>query len=577
MSSDEWHIVERLSSAQQRPISEPHRFTVLVLAALCCICVSFLYTFNLVSGAIQSRYNLTQGDMSTITTVGIVVGYFGLPYSFVYDHFGPRPIFVLGFTVFTIGALLLALTFQGIVEGSVVRLSVLNAFMTLGTTLFDMAVMVTLLSHFPSNRGAVIAILKTLVGLGSAIVGSIRLAFFSKNTSAYFYFMMTSFIAAGVLGAIYVRLPAYHLTGYEENHLTEEVKSLRLMRKAVYLRQKAPVWRFAIALAVLITLIVLLPVQGALVAYLKLGDNYRLGFSIVVIVLTLLLPLAALPTTKFDGPREINAPETKSPTDTSGPAGCVVDTDVDYIAPQFQEPFCLGLRTARLWCLLLTIFCCAGSLFVVMFNARFIYTALASEVPDEALNTLLTILNGTGSASGRLLMSYFEVWSQKRRAEDRIPITVALFAPAACIVTMLTLFLAVPKVALPLPFFIGAIANGFMGATIVLVSRTLFARDPAKHYYFCYVGSLLSAIFLNRLLYGEWYTREATKREETVCMDRVCVVMPLAFLLGMALLSLTSSTYVHQQYRALCRKALEERQRIRCEGGETSPPSPKLE
>ncbi|RNC38188.1 hypothetical protein TcCL_NonESM12592, partial [Trypanosoma cruzi] len=74
-----------------------------------------------------------------------------------------------------------------------------------------------------------------------------------------------------------------------------------------------------------------------------------------------------------------------------------------------------------------SFFCIAGSGFVIIYNASFLYAALADEEVDNAIKTLLTVLNGVGSAAGRLLMSYFEVWSQKRKAEDRVSIVVSVY------------------------------------------------------------------------------------------------------------------------------------------------------
>ncbi|AAZ12664.1 hypothetical protein, conserved [Trypanosoma brucei brucei TREU927] len=562
-------VVERLSTANQKPVSEPRRFATLVLGVFCCMCTSFMYAFNLISGAMQERYDLTQRDLSTITTVGIVVGYFLLPYGFIYDYLGPRPVFVISMTVFCLGTLLLALTFQEVIEGSVVRLSVYNGLMVLGCMLFDLGAVVTVLSVFPSNRGAVMAIMKTFTGLGSAIVGCIRLGFLSQSTSAYFYFLMSFALAAGILAIAFLRLPPFHLTGYQEKHLDEEEKAQLRVTKGVYLKQKAPMWRFVYGFAILLILIVFLPLQGSLSAYLKLGSNFRVGFALVVIALIVIFPFMAFPLTTFDGKRPHDDSDSKAKEhvgagdEVSAAEDKVVETDVDYIAPQFQETFIAGLKTARLWCLLWSVFCCVGVHYVVIYNARFIYTALTGEAPEDALNTLLTVLNGVGSAVGRLCMSYFEIWSQKRRAEDRVPITIALFIPSVCIITMLTLFLTLPKAALPLPYFIAAFSNGFTAAIIALVTRTIFAKDPAKHYNFCYLASVLSAIFLNRLLYGEWYTQQADKLGQDVCKKRVCVVMPLAFMLGLAFPAFATSTYLHLQYRRLCTLALEERQRIR--------------
>ncbi|KAF8292314.1 hypothetical protein TcBrA4_0075940 [Trypanosoma cruzi] len=67
--------------------------------------------------------------------------------------FGPKPIFILSMVLFPLGALLFALSFRGTIEGSVVRLSVFNAILTLGCTLYDVVYMMTIMSHFPNSKG----------------------------------------------------------------------------------------------------------------------------------------------------------------------------------------------------------------------------------------------------------------------------------------------------------------------------------------------------------------------------------------------------------------------------------------
>lgn len=99
-------------------------------------------------------------------------------------------------------------------------------------------------------------------------------------------------------------------------------------------------------------------------------------------------------------------------------------------------------------------------------------------------------------------MSYFEYWSSSRPPEKRIPITVALFIPACTVTITIILFLAVPPSVLPLPFVLGALGNGFLAATTVLTMRTIYAKDPAKHYNFLFIASTISLIAFNRFLYG---------------------------------------------------------------------------
>ncbi|RNE96120.1 hypothetical protein TraAM80_09962 [Trypanosoma rangeli] len=173
------------------------------------------------------------------------------------------------------------------------------------------------------------------------------------------------------------------------------------------------------------------------------------------------------------------------------------------------------------------------------------------------------VLTGVGSAVGRLAMSYFEVWSQSRKAEDRVPITVAPFGSIICALLSTVLFLVLPKAALLLPYFIASLGNGFSAATVVLVARTLFAKDHGKHYNFFSIAPMGSTLLLNRFMYGEWYTREAEKQGRKVCFGRECVMMPFLLLIGIGCTAFLSCVYVHLEYSRFSRAVLEERRRLR--------------
>ncbi|KEG06185.1 hypothetical protein DQ04_15411000 [Trypanosoma grayi] len=216
-----------------------------------------------------------------------------------------------------------------------------------------------------------------------------------------------------------------------------------------------------------------------------------------------------------------------------------------------------------MWALLWLFFCIVGAEFVIIFNARFIYAAIAGEPVSNALGTLLTVINGVGSAVGRLLMSYFEVWSQKRKAEDRIPITISLLFPVVCVILSLVLFLVLPKSALVVPYVTAALGNGFCAAAVVLVTRTIFAKDPAKHYNFCFVATVVSTVLLNRLTYGEWYTRVADEQGQTLCLGQKCVMMPLLLFLGLNCSAFIAIIYVNWEYRRFSCTVLEERRRMK--------------
>ncbi|KAH9599704.1 Major facilitator superfamily [Trypanosoma melophagium] len=527
----------------------------------------------------------------------MVFCYFLLPYGAIYDYFGPLPVYVLACLFFFIGALLMALSFDDRIQGTTVRFCVYNAFLSLGSQLFDLATVVTLLSIFPSNRGAVVAILKTLFGLGSAIIGAFYLGFFRGNPSNFFYFLIALVFCVGFLVLAIVRLPLYHLTGYEQKHLSDEEKERRLVKRAVYLRQKAPLWRFFFGLIIIIVLIVFLPLQSLLLYFLKLGRPYYIAFAISTAVITLLLPLMAIPCHFLDrryGDDETEQQEeqhngdknkveeeidqdkyteveanrlecgltTEMENDSSNQLSktvTVVETDVDYIAPQYQTTFMQSVCTLKLWAIFWTFFCGVGSEFVIIFNARFILAALSGEFVEDSMGTLLTVINGVGSAVGRLLMSYFEIWTQKRKAEDRIPITISLFIPTVMVIVAMVLFLVLPSKVALLPFAIAAVGNGFCAAVSILVVRTIYAKDPAKHYNFAFNALWTSAVLLNRLLYGEWFAHEAEKQGSQLCYGRRCVLMPLLVMIALNVTGLGTAAYVHICYYRFSRKVLAER------------------
>ncbi|KAF5224022.1 hypothetical protein ECC02_002917 [Trypanosoma cruzi] len=559
----------------RRRIIQPRRLFVLGWACLPApVQLSSLAFISLLDrrGAVNE---LDQGGASATCMAGPACGYLVMPYGFIFDHFGPKPIFILSMVLFPLGALLFALSFRGTIEGSVVRLSVFNAILTLGCTLYDVVYMMTIMSHFPISRGPVVAILKSYIGLGSAIVGSIQLAFFDGRPDHYFYFLMVLFFVTGAAGFFLVPLPSYHLTGYEEKHLGIEEKERRLARKSVYLRQQPPTIRFAIGIAFVVLLVIYLPLQSALVAYLGWGRTQRIIFASILIAVLVSFPLMALPVSCLER-RETQREEddcggterpsagdevANEPAAAGGPPK-KVETDVDYIAPQYQTTFLQNLKTLKLWAFLWSVFSMGGTMFVIIYNASFVYAALADEEVDNAIKTLLTVLNGVGSAAGRLLMSYFEVWSQKRKAEDRVSIIVSVYLADVFVILSLVLFLVVPRAALPLPYVLAALGNGFGAASLVLVSRTVFAKDPAKHYNFIFLASVCSTVFLNRLLYGEWYTHEARRRGVDVCLDCACVQLPLLVMLGFNVTAFISNAYVHWERVEFNRQVLDERRRL---------------
>ncbi|CBZ24523.1 hypothetical protein, conserved in leishmania [Leishmania mexicana MHOM/GT/2001/U1103] len=524
------------------------------------ICASTSYAFNLFSGSLRDKYNFDSRQMSTINTVGMVFAYFLLPYGTIYDYLGPLPVYILACVLASLGLLLMGLTFHDVIGGSVVRFCVFNALLSLGSQLFDLATVVTMLSIFPTRRGWVVALLKTLMGLGTAIIGSMRTGFFLNTPANYFYFLVGMVLVTGLCCIAVMRLPSYHLTGYQESRLSDEQKIARGARVAAYLTQEPPMWRFYLSIAVVLVLVVYLPMTSALAAFTKVAKTQHglLAFAIVAVIITSCFLLMLVPCPWLD-----RLTTKGSKTDELAESGEVL-TDIDYIAPQYQTTFLQSCCTASLWCILWTMFCGVGAEFVIIFNASPIFSAL-TETPklDTTVAALLTVLNGAGSALGRLAMSVFEHYTQKRKAEERMPITVAFFVPTTLIIVSMALFLVLPGRSLLIAFALASLGNGFCASVTILVLRTMYAKDPAKHYNFGFNALWIAAVLLNRLLYGEWIASRADRQGQKVCVGRECVMMPLLVMIGMNLTALLSDVYLHISYSRFSRKVLAERRRLR--------------
>ncbi|CAM42782.1 hypothetical protein, unknown function [Leishmania braziliensis MHOM/BR/75/M2904] len=576
-------------------IHEPKRFFMLLIGVYACICTSTSYVYNLFSGKLQEKYNFTQEQMSVITTMSSILGIVVFPLAVLYDYYGPRSLFLIGMLSLPVGGVLFGLAFADVVEGSVARFTIFSTLLSVGTSMFDIAGLMTILSVFPSSRGAVIAVMKTFIGLGSAIFGCIQLGFFESDISGFFYFLSAFTAIVGLLCVLFVKLPPYQLTGYEEKYLSEADKANKLATKRAYLEKVPSPRRFVFGFVLVAFLIIFLPVESTVVAYKQLGHSYKVAFALVTISVMVLYSVIAIPLRWLDvgsaniaeqlpeenetqaaaaaaalGPRMSAAQRLSMRINTTRTSiaeqaifsAASIDESV-HIAPQYQTSFIESLCTLKLWALAYSLFSIFGTQIVIIVNARFVYAA-ASETPvTQEIASLLTIFNGAGSAVGRIIMSIFEVWTQKRMPEERIPLTIAVFIPSLIVLAASLMLLFVRKELLLIPFGLTALGNGFSAASVVLVMRTLYAKDVANHYNFMSLPSLAASVLLNQMLYGAWYTKEATKQGSNICYGRQCIFVPFAIMSGLLFTSLFSTLYVHLQYKAFCDEALAERSQLR--------------
>lgn len=569
-------------------ISEPYRYFLLVVGSVGCLLASLSYTFGLFSMTMMRMGGLNMTQVTTVGTVMLVFSYFTLPYAFVMDYFGPKPVLVIGTILLPLGCLLMALTFNGNIQATTATFSVFMGIMGGGCIVFDIGTVVAVLSWFPTYRGPVVAIMKTFAGLGSAIVGTLQHAFFDSYPAGFFFLLMAMSLVFGLFCVFSMRLPPYHLTAYQNKHLSEEEKVPLKATMVLFLRKSPCRRRAAIALCFIVFLIIFLPLQSALVSYCHLGKGPKIAFAVVVIAACAFYPVICLPLRCLGGmetPEELEEKKRKKELarrlkreeemrqndvgNDDGDARAleaapeVKKDDLDYISPMYQGTFVQNLLTFRLWAIFLVCFSIIGAQLVIIFHYTFICAALRGKPTDENFKTLLATLNGVGSAIGRLLLSGLEMWSQRRPPEQRIPITASLFFPLGFTILGLVFYLVLPGDGLALGHFVMALGNGTAAAAAVLVFRGVFAKDPATHYNFGFLAAMVSAILLNRVAYAEWYAFKMKKYTGSTCFKKECVLMPLLLMLGLNVASLIGSIYVHWDYATYCRQVLKERAEAR--------------
>ncbi|KAH9599136.1 Major facilitator superfamily, partial [Trypanosoma melophagium] len=276
--------VERRKAAGLPPVDEMKRFRILVCCMFCSICTSIVYAFDLFTTEFSDRFHLSAGDQSTISTVGLVFCYFTLPYGFLYDYAGPFPLFMICILTGGLGSLLLGLTFDGLIPGNVVNISVFYALVNTCSGLIDVAYIVTLAEAFPRNRGPVIALAKVMTTLGSSVLASLSVNIFN-NISSFIYFLMALSIVVSSVAAFVVVLPPYFINGWRRRGKTPEQLAVLTALKPAYYQKFVPVRRLALGYVIVAALLVFFTVVTPVVSYTEMSRGSSIAIGIITIVL----------------------------------------------------------------------------------------------------------------------------------------------------------------------------------------------------------------------------------------------------------------------------------------------------
>ncbi|CAJ1993656.1 major facilitator superfamily transporter / nodulin-like [Leishmania donovani] len=578
-------------------IDEVKRFRALVCVLFCSICVSLVFAFDLFSEEFQSRFHLSDGDLSTISTVGVVFCYFVIPYGVLYDHIGPLPLLVIAGMMGFIGCLGLGLVFDGKIKGNTVTISIFYAFMNTCSGLFDAASIVTLVELFPRNRGPVIGLAKVMTGLGSSVISSINRGFFSNNISGFIYLIMVLTVVVALMAMLLIALPPYFVNWWRARNKTEEQIAALTSLKGIYAKKFVPLRRIAYGYVIVACLVIFFAITAPILAYTKVSRGGKAVVGGITVVLCMSFWVMALPIPWLGGVSEPAEQQSSTFDDTEGskpnvltsvepletsnkPLSTSPVSDDDAARKQSlvgveaviedgpQDPRYGGtiwetLMRPDIW-LILIAFVCQGVLgTIVTYNGSTIYVARTGRPRTAELGSLYTALLGVGSAVGRISMGLFEAYVQHQDPKNRkVLVTIAL--PVAPIIATIAgiLILVLPGDALLLPYILVYFEEGVFNGVRALIFPCIFADHHGILYNMSFFTNVIGVIGFNRFLFGLTVDKEREKMGHTVeqgCTSHACVQTPIIVVTCTAAFAVVLATMVHLRYARFvkqCRKAL---------------------
>lgn len=555
----------------QHAVVESHRFMMIAAGIGVAVCISSTYAFSITTNHLKVRYGFGQDQITTISTIGTCFGMFSFPAGFLFDFAGPRFVLFVATLMMSLGFLILALALDDHIEGSVIIFSVVNILVFWASGWMDVGSLMTCILNFPRDRGSIITLQKTFMGLGSSVLATYYVAFFEGNLVAYGYFMAVMILCYGLFGVWRLHLPLYYLTYLEKRGMTAEEQCSRKALITEYEKSHACPQTFRIGYVLIGVTIVYLTAYNVTVAYVALSHTAKVTCACGSFVL--LVSFFALPLSRWFA-------EQRLPTE-SGESSQPLNRTISEVQPTvssfcFQTSFVDNLKRPLLWCLLWTSFCNLGTGVIIALNSAQIYRSLNHNSFVNSTNSLFVALMGVGSAFGRIAVGICEgKWERMRRrnfqqehedsaptlegvlllgdANGEPPLMTSTYPIASLIfVVGLGLFLILPgdSAALIVPFVTCAFAYGFIWASTALCIRQLFAKDVGKHYNFCFLGGVLSTIALNRFLVGQLYDDEAHEQGAyPFCTGVVCFRTSFIVLIAVNTSSLASSLYVHAAFK----------------------------
>ncbi|AAZ10440.1 hypothetical protein, conserved [Trypanosoma brucei brucei TREU927] len=527
--------------------------------------VSKAYCFSIFTPFLKKKLNLTQTEVTTISTVGNCIMYFSFPSGALFDYAGPMVVLpIAGFLGF-LGFLLFGLTFdRKIASPGVGLLSFFNALVYCAFPILDVSSVMPLMLQFPLDRGYIVLVSKTIGGLGTGVLMAYFNGWFKDTTSddveknnysGFAYFVAIQLVVVSLIAFVLIRLPMYFPCAWRKQRLSEEEWTKRQQTLQLYMNQPAPPRRMKTAVGLVLSLLLFLTTQSLIGGYVKLPPAAYLAFSIIAVLMMASFCVVALPFQWLGR----YTPVRPTDMDTIGEAledvvtESAVATTKNEVKPlpQYSGSFWQHLLTVDLWCMWLTCFGVWGTAVVMQMNAAQIYESKSYGEKKSSTLTLYITMISVGSAVGRMSMGYLDMVLTRRQREGlkTFPTTIALpFCPLMLCIAFL-LFALLPANALILPFFLGSLGNGAGWGSVVLAFRIMYSQDLGKHYNFGFSSGIVSTIALNLFMFGGMYDAEAEKLgTKPECKNPSCVKNQMLILMGVNIVAVIAAAIVHFRF-----------------------------
>jgi hypothetical protein len=586
------------------PVNELSRFTILVCGLFCGICVSLTYAYDLFTTQFRDQFQLSAGDLSTVSTVGLVFCYLLLPYSLLFEPLGPFVNFMICMVTGVVGTVCLALTFSGTIPGNTATITVFYAFLNTASGLIDTTYISTLFEVFPRNRGPVVCLAKVMTGLGSTIFACLSTTLFKDDIVGFIYFLCAVIAAVSLCAGFVIVLPPYYMNWWRrQGKSKKEIAALETL-KALYHHKSVPMQRLIIGYVVVITLILFFTIETPVVAYVSgVSRSSEIGIGVAAVVMTLCLFLMVLPLRCLGGidepapteeevravnqlytvPHGLSSSNNSSdnnsnsegkeatlekPTVVAATEAAVMDNSLTMsespadeegtASEAHQDPRYQGntvidyFKSLDLWLILLYMFCVAPMGIMVSYNGSTISVAKTGKPRSTQTAALYTAFLGLGNSVGRMAFGLLEAYVQHQRGRGgKLLVTSALFVCPVIAAVGGVLLLVLPGKVILLPYILVYIMNGFNAALQALIFTCLFERFHNTLYNMGFLVTVVCVVCFNRLLFGMYVDRQHDRLGLTAsqeCNTEGCIRVPFIVATCLAAAGLLFAGLVHVRY-----------------------------